>query len=654
MRIPLEKIEEIRSATDIVELVSSYVRLKRRGKNYVGLCPFHAEKTPSFTVSPERQMYHCFGCGAGGNVFTFMMAHEKISFIEAVRILAERAGIELPAAQSFSGSPESTSDAEALYSALREAAVFFHRQLTRTDDTSTPDAKAALEYLHRRGWRNETIKRFGIGYSPRSWDALIRYMVNEKGFSTDLLEQAGLVIRREDGTGYYDRFRGRIVFPIFSVSGRVIGFGARKFFEDDTGPKYINSPETQVYVKSRVLYGLAQSREAIRRCDAAILVEGYADLITLFQAGIENVVASSGTALTVEQVQLLQRYTKNVIFVYDADSAGAKAMLRGLDLMLEQNLEVKIVELPQGEDPDSFLKSHSVEEFRTLLNSAISWIDFKMEWARREVGFDDPGKQAEAIRSVLDSLARISDELKRDLYIKRFAEKYDIYETLLRRELEQQLKQRRREVAYPPQTVQRGSSHHGLASYVPLSQEASASLESKVPPKLSAVPPAERNLLKLLLEAPDEVSELIAQQLSLDDISSEAIRTAMSLVLQEIQAGRRVTPAGILDMICDTELTGVLTDIVMSSYDLQRRYEISPKWGSVEDVVTVDVRKIARDSLYAIKRSKLEEEIERTEQALRNARQQHQEETPYLQQLMALQQQRQSLERAFRQQSEVL
>ncbi|MGH2568688.1 MAG: DNA primase, partial [Bacteroidota bacterium] len=327
MRIPNEKIEEIRAANDIVEVVSAHAPLKKRGKNFVGLCPFHQEKTPSFTVSADKQMYHCFGCGRGGNVFTFVMEFEKVSFVEAVRSLATRAGIAIPETET---QYEQSGEIENLYNACRFAGLHFYTNLLQSDE-----GKAALDYFHRRGFTDETIRTFGLGYSLNSWDGLLQ-KAQEEGIGTDYLVKAGLVRTREDGS-LYDYFRGRAMFPIFSTTGRVVGFGARKLRDDDPLGKYINSPETPVYNKSRVLFGLFQAKDAIRAENNALMVEGYADLISLYQAGFQNVVASSGTALTEEQVQLIGRYTKDLTLVYDADSAGSQATLRGVDVVLQQD-----------------------------------------------------------------------------------------------------------------------------------------------------------------------------------------------------------------------------------------------------------------------------------------------------------------------------
>ncbi|MEK9138256.1 MAG: DNA primase, partial [Bacteroidota bacterium] len=381
---------------------------------------------PSFHVNQDRGTYYCFGCGNGGNVFSFISQLEKVSFIEAVRSLAERVGIALP-----SESPEESAEAtenEKLYDVCRKAGLYFYESLT-----TTVEGKLALEYFHHRGFTDETIRKFGLGYSMNSWDELMKRMEREN-VPIDLLDKAGLVVKREDalparlasasaeragrqGSAYYDRFRGRAMFPIFSSSGRTIAFGARKMREDDPLGKYINSPETPIYNKSRNLYGLFQAKEAIREKEYAILVEGYADLISVYQAGIQNIVASSGTALTEEQIQLVGRYAKNITLVYDADSAGSKATVRGVDLIIEQGLEVKVAELPAGDDPDSFVKKNGGEAFQKYLDSAVSFLDFKAKAFQSEGLLNTPDGQARAVRSIVETIAKMKDELKRTFYI---------------------------------------------------------------------------------------------------------------------------------------------------------------------------------------------------------------------------------------------
>ncbi len=592
MRIPPEKIEEIRSANDIVDVISQHVRLKKRGKNFVGLCPFHQEKTPSFTVSSEKQMYHCFGCSKGGNIITFVMEFEKVSFTEAVRSLAEKAGIVI----SFTEvDQERQNETEALYNACRFAGLHFHTNLTKTDE-----GRSALEYFHQRGFSDETIRVFGLGYSLNSWDGFV-LRAREEGLDRADLLKAGLIRVREDGTDY-DYFRGRAMFPIFSTTGRVVGFGARKLRDDDPLGKYINSPETPIYNKSRVLFGLFHSKDAVRAQDNALMVEGYADLISLYQAGIQNVVASSGTALTEEQVQLISRYGKKLTLVYDADSAGSNATLRGMDIAFAQDLDVSIVELPEGEDPDSFIRKSGGKEFQKLLDRGMSFIDFKARQFLRTGSFATPEGKAQAVRSIVQSIAKMKDELKRNFYIKEVATKYDIYESVLYRELEKWTGERNRTGSFgAPRSdgPQRPDSNQNNVS--------SSVAEKK------RTPVAERDLLKLVLEHPKEMLEFIFSHIAITDITDPQIRKIVEFLLSRFDERGPGEVTEIVGEITDPALKSIVTDSVMS------RYELSKQWESSEGEIEVaDPWMVARDAIVDMKKRGLEFQIEENRRALKD------------------------------------
>ncbi len=614
MKIPEDKIDEIRNATDIIELIGSIIALKKRGKNYVGLCPFHHEKTPSFNVSPDRQMYHCFGCGVGGNAFTFMMQHEKVSFIEAVRVLAERAGIALPTYESEQAE-QAASEHEQLYNIMRLAGLFFYHQLT-----STPEGEFALKYFHQRGFSDETIRKFGLGYSLQSWDGLLKHM-QQQGIAESQLEKAGLVRRRED-QGYYDYFRGRAMFPIFSPTGRVIAFGARKLYDDDKLAKYVNSPETSIYSKSRVLYGLYNAREAVRREENAILVEGYADLISVFQAGIQNVVASSGTALTHEQIQLIGRYTRNVTLVYDADSAGAQAMMRGVDLVIENGLDVRVAELPEGDDPDSFVKKNGADAFRQLIKNSISFIEFKARSFDRQGKLATPEGQAEATRSIVQTIAKIPDELRRNFFIKEVADRYRLYESVLYRELEKQLKSgdRRSQNAIrnggrfqPPEP---GEGHRVPVMNVPMADV--------TPRKEREISTAERDLVKLMLEDPDTMIEYILSHISIDEFDHPHTRAVAQLLLDKHRAGELIDPHILLESELAAPLKSLITDVVIS------KYEISPGWAEQKPIDPTDIRQVAQAALVALMRRKYNMLIEENQRTLKDAGQRGEDVTLYV------------------------
>ena len=618
MRISDEKIEEVRNANDIIDIISGYARLKKRGKNYVGLCPFHTEKTPSFTVSAEKQMYHCFGCGKGGNVFTFVMDIEKVSFVEAVKTLAGRAGIVIP--EEDRPITEAQTEIENLYSICRFAGMHFFKNLTETDE-----GKQALDYFHTRGFTDDTIHTFGLGYSMNSWDAFIK-RAEEEGFKPEDLEKAGLVRLRDDGS-YYDYFRGRAIFPIFSTAGRVIGFGARKMREDDAiAGKYINSPETSIYNKSRVLFGLFHAKEAIRQEDNALMVEGYTDLISLFQAGIQNVVASSGTALTEEQVNLIGRYSKNLTLVYDADSAGSNAMVRGIDLALERDLNVRIIELPEGDDPDSFVQKHGGKEFRELLTKVISFIDFKARQFQQAGAFTTPEGKTEAIRSLVQSIAKMNDELKRNFYVKEVAEKYNIYESVLFRELERALAQEKR-----------ATRAESLRNVNMRTQQTDT--EKSVPLKKQPIPPEERDILKLLLEGNPDIIRFILSNISLLKMSDKRARNLAQKILDIFDDRGIIDATAVVNEISESELKNIISDLVLS------RYELSHGWQAIErEIEEPEPMTIARDAIITMQRKAIQREMEENQRALKEASNRHNDATPFLRKQQELLQMLKSLE----------
>jgi DNA primase len=364
--IPESVLSQIQDRVDIVELVGAYVPLKRAGRNFKAPCPFHQEKTPSFMVSPDKQIFHCFGCGAGGNVFGFLMKQERKDFREAVEMLADRVGVEIPKDRNVN--PE-TAERAALFLKVNGLAMdFYHRFLLERKE-----AQRARDYLKKRGISSQTILDFKLGWAPETWDA---FYLHARGQAPDgILEKAGLIIPKKDG-GFYDRFRARVIFPILDSKGICVAFGGRVI--EEALPKYLNSPETEAYSKGRNLYGLFQARKAIRDLDCAMVVEGYLDLIACHQAGVQNVAASLGTALTPDQARLIKRHTKNIFILYDADAAGEMATLRGLEICLEEGLEIKIVRLPEGHDPDSFIRERGVDAFKEAVAGAKTLFEYKL------------------------------------------------------------------------------------------------------------------------------------------------------------------------------------------------------------------------------------------------------------------------------------
>lgn len=427
--IPEIYIDEVRRATDIVELVEDYVQLKRRGSNFTGLCPFHNEKTPSFNVNPGMGIFKCFGCGVGGDAFQFLIRIEQVTFPESVRLLAERAGIELPESEHES---QNQSETESISQALRFAGRFFYQSLVKT-----AEGKDALEYVRRRGYTDATLKKYGLGYAPAGWDALLR-AAEKKHIAPETLESAGLVIPRRGRSGHYDRYRDRIIFPIFSHIGKVIGFGGRILKPEEDQPKYINSPETRVYQKSRVLYGLYQGKQAIRDRDEALLVEGYTDVLSLHQAGVEQAVATSGTALTTDQIKLLQRYTKRIVMLYDADAAGVKAALKGIELVLAQGGTVYGLELPEGEDPDSFIRTEGGPAFEAFMRQhRKDFIEFMHDIALRSGQLNTPEGQAQLTRDMVRMVAIMPDRTMHEPFIRRISHVLDVPDIPLHKTLQE-------------------------------------------------------------------------------------------------------------------------------------------------------------------------------------------------------------------------
>lgn len=429
MSIPDYKIDEVREATDVVDLISGYVTLKKKGQNFFGLCPFHTEKTPSFSVNPDKQIFHCFGCSAGGNVFTFLMRSEGISFPESIKFLAQRAGIQI----EYDKKDEVRSqENEALYYVNEFAAKFFQESL------QSKKGEHALKYLKERGLSSENIKVFGLGYAPPGWQSLITQAKNTSN-DLELLHRAGLTLKKEEG-GYYDRFRDRIIFPILNLSGRAVAFGGRKLSEKDDSPKYINSPGTSVYEKGKMLYGLFQNRDEIRKQKKSVFVEGYMDLLSLVANDIKNVVASLGTSLTEEQSRLILRYSKHAVLIYDSDAAGVAATLRGSDILLETGLDAFIVSLPKGDDPDSYVLENGTEALLKKIENAENLFDYKIQRSLEK----PPENRREEVHSILESIARIKDAIQRSLIITKVSEQLNVSEKALWSDLAPILQQKQK------------------------------------------------------------------------------------------------------------------------------------------------------------------------------------------------------------------
>lgn len=418
----MEIIDEIRQVANIIDIASQYTSLKKRGQKYVGLCPFHSEKDPSFTVDEDKQLFHCFGCGAGGDIFTLVMEKENLSFPEALRYLAQKYNLTLPQKKKLS--PALLKLEEKLYKINEEALGFFRKNLFNTQE-----GKNALDYLLKRGISNEVIQKLKIGYASNSWDSLLSFF-KEKNTDLKLLEKAGLVIQRTKGDGYYDRFRGRVIFPIFTLTGKVVAFGGRTIYDDD--PKYLNSPDTPIFTKGKLLYGLNFCKDSIREKGEMILVEGYTDFLSLFQEGVTNVAASLGTSLTSDQANLARRFASKIIVSYDRDASGEKAAIRAISICLEKGIQVKAIILPKGFDPDSFIKKHGPDRFNSLISESVPGMKFLINEKLKEGRMDVPEEKAKIIHSIASEIEKIPDPVVRNEYLKQASEYLSIDETFMR------------------------------------------------------------------------------------------------------------------------------------------------------------------------------------------------------------------------------
>ncbi|MEW6196446.1 MAG: DNA primase [Bacteroidota bacterium] len=557
MRIPEQKIEEIRITADIVDIVSGYVQLRKRGKNYIGLCPFHQEKTPSFTVSEDKQIYHCFGCGNGGNVFKFLMEFKNISFVEAVEEIADHLGIKISYDSGTSG--ELQNELETFYEINLMAARYFSDILLKSSD-----GEEAREYLKNRNIKPQTQRTFGIGFAPYGWDNFLQYAKENKIDLTNT-QQLGLIDLNDKGE-YYDKFRGRVIFPIFSPNGRVIAFGGRTLEKRDDIAKYLNSPESQIYSKRRSLYGLFHSKDEIRKLDRAILVEGYMDLVSLFQAGVKNVVASSGTSLTEEQVQLLSRFTKNIIILFDADAAGQKAALRSIEILLKQDFEVKVITLPSGEDPDSFIHKYGKEKFEEFVSAAKNFLEYQTAQFEEQGLFEDPAQAAAAIRELVKTLALLNDELKRNLLLKTVAKKFNLREKLIESELNNFLAEQ--------------SQRNNIT--------ARQNLKSiKVTEELNSVGliksdnPYEKELIRLLYGGNEEIVNYIFDKVGLELFSNQRFKKLAEIV-HDASTSHQYSPAYLVDKIEDEELRNFIFRIALTDETISKKWDEISYNGKIE------------------------------------------------------------------------
>jgi len=544
--IPEDKVSEIKNTADIVEVVSEVVVLKKTGKNYVGLCPFHSEKTPSFTVSPEKQIFYCFGCAAGGNVFSFLMKHDGMSFPDAAKILAGRYGIDIPTTTMSPEQKRRVSQRESLFAANREAMEFFRKQLL--DDIS---GRRAMEYLKKRGINKEIFDNFYLGYAPKGWDNLLRFFT-KKNISLDLVEKAGLIVSRKEKSGFYDRFRDRLIFPIFDLNMQVIGFGGRVM--DDSLPKYLNSPETPVYNKSRSLYGLHLAKMKCRENERVFIVEGYFDLLALHQHGLQDSVATLGTSLTPEHVQLLKGFVGKdgrVILVFDSDDAGIKASKRSIEVFDKGYINAQIIILLDGYDPDSYIFEFGVESFLDLVSEAQGIIPFLMDSAVKKHGLSIEGK-IRIISEMKEPLGSISDNIRRSLYIKELAECINIDEFAVLEKI-RKISVRNRDRAKRPTwpNTDLGRGHHKTSFPDKAQEKVFQGKWDKL----------ERQIIAMMLQFPQILSEIYERNI-LDLFENNALKSIGQVLLTH-KDDSKIQASDIINLIEEKEQKNIVASLAI-------------------------------------------------------------------------------------------
>lgn len=568
--IPEEIVEKIRFSIDLVEVVSDYIKLQKRGRNFVGLCPFHQEQSPSFTVAPEKQLYYCFGCGSGGNVFTFIMKVENLTFAEAVRFLAQRAGISIPEPPATGAQRKARHRKEQLYELNQLAADFYHRVLCQS-----PAGEAALKYLYSRGVDDRSVDQFELGFAPDRWDALLTFTL-KKGYSEEILRQGGLAVSGRSSSPI-DRFRNRLMFPIRDIQGRVIGFGGRLLGEGE--PKYLNTPETALFNKSRCLYGLDLARREIREKRQAVIVEGYMDVIAAHQHGLSNVVASLGTALTEHQAYLLRTQAEDAVIAYDADTAGAMATWRGLGILRKAGCRVRVARLPEGTDPDDFIRRYGVRQFEEeVLTRAMPLVDYQLDRIKQSYNLANVEDRLRYSREAVKTLASIDNEVERREYLKKIAEEISISEEALNIELRKHIRRQRRSKRKLP------------------GEEREVALEDTV--RSSAALAAERELLSLMVTNPALV-EPVSSSIAPEDFSDPRFARLAEVIFSCRAAGERVDPSKLISYFSEEGMHKLITYLSL-------REETAPEH---QEKVLVDcVQKIKMDRLVQRRRA-VEREI---------------------------------------------
>ena len=569
--IPEEKITEIRERASIVEVISDFVSLKKSGKNYLGLCPFHSERTPSFTVNEEKKIFHCFGCGAGGNIFNFLMQTSHLTFPEALKELAKRYGITLPKRELSEEEKRRRSLKARLFEVNELAAEFYQRVLL-----TQKEGQEGRRYLAQRGISEQTLSEHRLGFAPAAWDSLALFLQN-KGVPLKLAQDLGLILPRKDGSSsgsrpsFYDRFRCRVIFPIINEGGRVSGFGGRIIDAAATNgaqpsPKYMNSPESPVYSKGQMLYGLNVAKGPIREQRLALIVEGYMDLLSLHQEGIRNVVASLGTALTAAQVGLLGRYTREAVLVFDADESGQKATQRSLELFLQEGISARVVSLPGGFDPDSFIRQEKRAGFEQVLKDAHPVVEYMLEQAMRRHATETVEGKVRAARELIPALNRLRDPLEQSLYVERVASRLGMKESQIRAQLQ--------------------------------GRAAQAEEAGTIPSRAPRGPVHERLLLQLMLLRNQIIPEVL-EAVGPDGFSDPRHKKLAGELMAFWEAEKKVDVPGLLFRVEDEDLKTLISELLLAE----------------ESVIDAD--RMLRDCLRKVKLSRVRQEIQHLDEEIR-------------------------------------
>ena len=533
MRYPREIIDEVRMQNDIVEVISQYVPLKQKGSSYFGLCPFHNEKTASFSVNSEKQFYYCFGCGAAGNVFSFLMEMENLDFPEAMKKLAERAHITLPEPEKSAQVIAAEQTKQRLFDIHTAAGRYFY------DCLQEKQGEQARAYLTKRQMDPRMARKFGIGYSPDSYDALFKHL-KEKGFTLSDILKSGLVLENKDGKGYHDRFRGRLMFPIFDVQGRVVGFGGRILAKGE--PKYLNSPETILFSKSRNLYGLNFAKAAKKR--ELILVEGYMDMLSIYQAGFKNVVASLGTAFNNDHARTLKRFADDVILLYDSDEAGTNAALRAIPVLEKNGFRVKVTQVPDGKDPDEFIKKKGAAEFSKLLINAVHYISFEIACIQRKYNLKNPEHRVRFATEAAETLAKLDSEIERNVYLGEVSRVTGVEEEAIRSEIQKLM--RKEDEAFRKEAEKR---QQNLKNYTAEGRKVEKGLME-----------AQRNLLYFASQQ-QGVYQILKDVLEDDDFTEDAFRKGFHYIGELWSSSGHVFPADLVSRFEETKEQKMVTEI---------------------------------------------------------------------------------------------